>query len=752
MRPPQAHSAGQVQPLLERLLHDRPALVRRQAEADRLIASSSAAHLVHELARRAKNRPWRLDPVPYVLPSDAFDELAAAVTERLQGMEELLADLYGRRRVVREGLVPAEALSSSRRYRLSAVGAPSPPRWLTTFAVDVVAVAGGRWRVVQDLADTPTGVGYALLDRSVMARLAFEVLGPGGAGDLASISGFAAEIRHALAGAANVPSPRIVLFSGGVDEAAYVEHSSLARLLGFNLVQGPDLVVRSGRLWLRTLGGLDPIDVVYRRVGDAWVDPIEVSATSGSGVPGLLFAAAEGGVVLANGHGAGVLEDAALAGYWAGAIDALVGSAPRLELLRPDDELVTVPALRQGVVGEASVVVRLHAVAGVDGVTVMAGGNGRVLAPGDDARQPTAHVAKDVWVLGAGRAAPVIVAPPLPQVDLTTSVPTRAADSLFWVGRSAERAEAIARTVRVVAARRQQDPSLVSSDGGRWARRMARVLRVVREEQLDVEPIDGRPITALDDELRQATVAVGEQLDSLVAEMATVGEYLSGTTNRILGNLAALRKTFDDGRAPIDALDDALAELAALAGLWAESTVRGPAWRFGDLGRRLERALVVLGLVDACLGHPDAVAPGPANVNDAPAHGARGPFDDVAVDMVARSALDVVLAANESLVAYRRHHRSDVELDAAVDLLLDDVDNPRSFAASVARIADHVAAIDWDEGEAAARHLLDVVERDRPLTSIGAAHEAVLELARLIVTTWFATPVNPVVVRAAVKS
>ncbi len=721
-----------VEPLLERLLQDRSALGRRQAEADRLIAASSAAHLVHELARQQKNRPWRLDPVPYVLDGATFDGLAAAVTERLEGMEELLADLYGPRRVVREALVPAEALSSSRRYRLSAVGAPPPPRWLTTYAVDVVALTDGTWRVVQDLADTPTGVGYALLDRSVMARVAFEMLGPGGAGDVTSISGFPAEIRHALAGAARVPSPRIVLFTDGVENAAYVEHSSLARLLGFNLVESPDLVVRSGRLWLRTLGGLDPVDVVYRRLDDALVDPIEVSATGGSGVPGLLFATAAGGVVLANGHGAGAIEDPALAGYWPAAIDALVGTAPRLELLRADDELATVPVLRNGAVGAASVVVRLHAVAGHDGVTVMAGGNGRVLAPGDDARQPSAHVAKDVWVLGAGRAAPVVVAPPLPQVDLTSSVPTRAADALFWVGRAAERAEAIARTARVVAARRQQDPLLVASDGGRWARRMALVVRVVREERLDVESITSRPIATLDDELREATRAVGVQLDALVAEMATVGEYLPGATNRILGNLTALRRTFDDGGAPIDALDDALGELAALAGLWAESTVRGPAWRFGDLGRRLERALVVLGLVDACLGRPD---------------------EAVAVDdMVARSALDVVLAANESLVAYRRHHRSDVELDAAVDLLLDDVDNPRSFAACVARIAEHAGAIGWEDGRAAAVDLAGAVEVARPPASVAVAHEAVLEFARLVVTTWFATPVNPVVVRAVVTA
>ena len=419
-------------------------------------------------------------------------------------MEVLLADLYARREAVKAGWVSAEVLSSSLRYRLAAVGAPPPPRWLTSYAVDVVALADGSWRVVQDLADTPTGVGYALIDRAVMGRVAAELLGPEGSTDLASISGFPVDLRHALAATSTVASPRIVVFTGGIQEPAYVEHSSLARVLGFHLVEAPDLVVRKGRVWLRTLGGLDPIDVVYRRLADAAVDPIEVSATNTSGVPGILFAATEGGVVLANAHGCGVLEDPSLASFWPAAVEGLTGTRLGLPRLAAGDELATVPAFRESRIGTASVVIRLHAVAGPDGITVMAGGNGRVLDDGDDPRRPTARLAKDVWVLGADRAAPIVVAP-LPQVDLVSSVPTRAADAMFWLGRAAERAEAIAKTTRVIASRRQTDPSLATFDGGRWALRMAHVLRVVRGAPLDAEPVTGRPIVVLDAELVAAT-------------------------------------------------------------------------------------------------------------------------------------------------------------------------------------------------------------------------------------------------------
>lgn len=553
--------------VLDRLLRDRAALIRRQAEADRVIAASGAGHLVHEMNVRpgeAGGRPWRIDPVPVVLDGATFDRLAAGIVERVVALEQVLADLYGGRRLIRDGVVPGEALSSSARYRLGMVGAPAPRRWLTTYAADMVALADGTWRIVQDLTDAPTGVGYALLDRSAMLRVADEILGAEGVGAVASLTGVAAELRHALASTTAVPSPRIVLFSGGVNHPGYVEHSSLARLLGYTLVERPDLVVRQRRVWLRALGGLDPVDVVYRRVEDADTDAIEISGAGGRGVPGLLMSVADGGLVLANAHGSGVIEDPALADHWSAAAEALTGATPRL--LPIGDAARTVglaemPAFRAGEIGSAAVVVRVHAIVGPDGVTVVPGGNGRVLAAGDDPRHPSAHLAKDVWVVGSSRTLPLVVAP-LPQVDLAQSVPTRAADALFWAGRAAERAESIARTIRVVAARRRQDPTLVAFDGARWARQMATALRVVRRARGRTEPSPPGATVDLDVELRAASKALVERLRTFVAEAATVGEFLPSNTSRILNRLAKVTDEFGDAstssRAPIDALDDVL--------------------------------------------------------------------------------------------------------------------------------------------------------------------------------------------------
>ena len=176
--------------------------------------------------------------------------------------------------------------------------------------------ADGVWRVVQDFADAPPGIGYASLDRSVMSRTSAELLASSG---IASLARFPGQLRRALAASSPVPSPRTVLFSGGIDHPSYIDHSYLAAQLGVHLVEGADLVVRQGRLWLRTLDGLEPIDVVYRRLEDPDIDPLEAGAIrmpGAVGIPGLLLAARNGGVTLANAHGAGVVEDTALSPLW----------------------------------------------------------------------------------------------------------------------------------------------------------------------------------------------------------------------------------------------------------------------------------------------------------------------------------------------------------------------------------------------------------------------------------------------------
>jgi uncharacterized circularly permuted ATP-grasp superfamily protein/uncharacterized alpha-E superfamily protein len=698
-------------------LFDPARSAARQARADRLLEASGAGHLVHDLPVRGdgrtasiESRPWRIDPIPVVLDGTTFGWLAAAVSERMRGLAAVIEDLYGDRTLVRERILPAEALAATDQYRVNAVGA-RPTRWLTTYAVDLALGVDGVWRVVQDLTDAPPGVGYALLDRSVMARVVPEVMGDH---EVASIARYPAALRRALAAVSPAVSPRIVLFSGGLDHPAYIDHSYLAVQLGVHLVEGADLVVRQRRVWLRTLSGLEPVDVLYRRLEDPTIDPLEIAAHGALGVPGLLQAVRSGGVALANAHGAGVIEAPGVATF---VEDAIARLRPMQQSLPPLTDrtapLVSVP-LADG--GGAAVVIRLFAVDDGSSVSVMPGGTGRVLAPGDDPRFPTACIAKDVWVLG--RTLAPVVGPRLPQVDFALSVPTRAADALYWTNRSAERAEAMARTARVVASRLEQDPGLVTLHGGGWADRMVSVLRAVGREPR--EPLGAlATIEAVHAEIDALGAAVAGEIGSLLIEATTVREYLSVTTGRVLAHLAGLRSTLAGGGAGVDEFDSIIADFAGFAGLWHESIVRGPAWRIGDTGRRLERSLVVLDLVEAAItegGDPEIEA----------------------------AAIEVLLAANESLVAYRRRHRSDVERSAAVALLIHDDSNPRSLASAIDLLERHAADAAWGAGvelAVRARQTLGL-----PLAELIPEARAVIEeFGTRVVERWFSSPVSAIV-------
>ena len=711
-------------PTLRDALLDTARLDAWQLQLDRLLVAEGAGHLVHDLPVRAdgraaglESRPWRLDPVPLVLDAPTFHWLAGAVVERMEALEALLADLYGTRQVVRDGVVPSDLLHSSERYRLAAVGGPRPRRWLSTYAVDLVRDASGAWCVVQDLTDAPPGIGYALLDRAVMSRAAADVMTRGG---IASLARFPALLRRALAATSAEPSPRTVLFSGGIDHPSYIDHSYLAVQLGVHLVEGADLVVRQRRVWLRTLDGLEPVDVIHRRLEDAGIDPLEVGALGAVGVPGLLLAARNGGVALANAHGSGVIEDPELARWWPAAVRHLTGTDLRIGPLAGSPELATTPSFTDGSVVAGRAVLRLFACH--DGVqaSVLPGGTGRVLAPGDDPTLPTAAAAKDVWVVGSALTPPVVA--PLPQVDFARSVPTRAADALFWTNRAAERAEAMARTVRVINARIEEDPGIVALDGGRWCARVARVAAGIRRASLSPAVLPAPGAVDLDDlraELAVTVAALTSEVGSLLTEATTVREYLSVTTGRVLERMARLRSTLQQDAAGVDALDALLADFAAFAGLWNESTVRGPAWRLGDAGRRIERALVVLDLVEAGFTEDDG---------------------DPAVDGL---VIEILLAADESLVAYRRRHRSDVEPSAALALLTRDPSNPRSLAACLERLAQHAGEADWEDGVRLARAAQYALGLPVP-ELVPTIRGHVLDARRALVERWFAAPVNPI--------
>ncbi len=256
---------------------------------------------------------WRLDPLPTVVDADDWARLERGVAQRARLLDAVVADLYGPRRLLTSGLVPPELVWRYGGYLRPAWGAhgrAGSPH-LMLLATDVGRGAGGSWQVVADRTQAPSGLGYAMENRRVVARLLPDAYRRA---DLRRLTGFFGRVRDALADLAppGVEDPNVVVLTPGRHSETAFDQAYIASLLGFPLVTGSDLAMRDGRVWTRDLGGRRPVDVVLRRVDDTWCDPLELRPDSELGVPGLLEASRRGTVGLANALGSGLVESPAL--------------------------------------------------------------------------------------------------------------------------------------------------------------------------------------------------------------------------------------------------------------------------------------------------------------------------------------------------------------------------------------------------------------------------------------------------------
>jgi uncharacterized circularly permuted ATP-grasp superfamily protein/uncharacterized alpha-E superfamily protein len=276
-------------------------------------------------------RPWQLDSWPLLISADEWNSLSWGVAQRAQLLNQILADIYGERRLLDSGDLPPEVVLANPAFLRAATHVvPPQDSYLTLYAVDVARSPTGRWWVVGDRADTPAGMGYALENRIVLSRVYPDLIQ-----DLMvrRLARFFAGLRDRLLGLASPrgDEPRIVILTPGPFHPTHFEQVYLARYLGFSLVEGEDLTVRDRGVFLKTLSGLMPVDVILRCVRSDYCDPLELRDDSLLGVAGLLQAARAGNVVLANAIGAGVVETPALLPFLPGLCQRLLGE----ELLLP---------------------------------------------------------------------------------------------------------------------------------------------------------------------------------------------------------------------------------------------------------------------------------------------------------------------------------------------------------------------------------------------------------------------------------
>ena len=300
------------------------------AAAAALLKRLGATFRLNDSGNQGVERILPFDPLPRLIAVQEWERLERGLFQRLHAIDLFLADVYGPGRIMADGVVPREDVESSQGWRPQMQGLTPPlGRWCHISGLDLVRDGNGTWRVLEDNLRCPSGVAYFLENRRVMKRI-FPSLFAGRA--VQPIDNYASRLLRTLQDLAPwSEAPKVVLLTPGVFNSAYFEHSYLAQQMGIELVEGRDLVCEADRVWMRSTDGLAPVDVIYRRIDDDFLDPAVFRSDSMLGVRGLMAAYRAGRVAIANAPGTGVADDKLIYAYVPEMIRYYLGQEPIIE-------------------------------------------------------------------------------------------------------------------------------------------------------------------------------------------------------------------------------------------------------------------------------------------------------------------------------------------------------------------------------------------------------------------------------------
>jgi uncharacterized circularly permuted ATP-grasp superfamily protein/uncharacterized alpha-E superfamily protein len=305
-----------------------PQLGRRWQNGQQLIQSQGVTYNVGNLPEGSEYS-WPMDPIPLVIDSAEWASIEQAVIQRATLFNAVLLDLYGQQRLLHERLLPPALVFANPHFLRPCYGiTPKGGVHLHTHAMDIARSPAGTWWVLADRTQAPSGMGYALQNRLVSARTLPGVFDQCQVRQLARFYDMKRDYLLTLAG--DRPNPTIVLLTPGPHNETYFEHSFLAAQWGFTLVEGADLTVLDRRVYLKTLDGLKPVDVILRRLDDSFCDPLELRGDSLLGIPGFVEAARSGSVAIDNALGSGLVETAAHMAFLPGLCQQLLGEPLRM--------------------------------------------------------------------------------------------------------------------------------------------------------------------------------------------------------------------------------------------------------------------------------------------------------------------------------------------------------------------------------------------------------------------------------------
>ena len=687
-------------------------LSKRFARADRYLRDAGVYYRVYDKPG-AKEREWPLAHVPLLIDETEWSLISEGLMQRADLYETILADIYGDGDLVARGLLPPSLIASSPEYLLPMVGTkPVGGHFLHFCAFELGRGPDGSWWVLGDRTQAPSGAGFALENRVATTRALADIYGDM---HVHRLAGFFRRFRDALVASVDDPEGRVAILTPGPLNETYYEHAYIARYLGIMLLEGEDLTVANGRLMVRTVAGLRPISVLWRRLDAAFADPLEFNGDSRIGTPGLAEAVRGGAVQMVNALGSGIMETRAFLAFLPGLCRALTGEdlklrsiaswwcgqdAERDHVVANLDAMMIGPALstrlpfedsERTVLGSsldprerADLTARLMTEGGAFvGQEAVRLSTTPVYVNGGLEPRPAAvrvYLARtpDGWTVMPGGFARIGRTQDTAAIAMQRG--GQAAD--VWVVSQQNVDRETLLPVPSASARRRVPGSLPSRAAenltwlGRYVERAedtVRVLRAYHARLAETSDPDLPLLASVRDYMEplgidmDVAVPIGlvSTIDSAVYSASQIRDRFSPDGWLALRDLS---KTLHQFAGSVEPGDDAtramtvmLRKIAGFSGLLHENMYRFTGWRFLEIGRRLERAIQTAGMLAHVVG------------DDAP-----------------DGSLDMMLEIGDSVMTHRRQYPVAATPRTVTDLLALDPLNPRSVLFQLERLKDEI--------------------------------------------------------------
>ncbi|MGC4103170.1 circularly permuted type 2 ATP-grasp protein [Ferruginibacter sp.] len=718
----------------------------------RLLKENGVAYNIYN-DPSGQSRAWELDPIPHIIAAKEWETINAGLIQRAELFNLILKDIYGEQQLIKDGIIPQELIYLHPGFLRNCVNIQLPGmQHLILYAADMARGSDGRIWVISDRTQAPSGSGYTLENRHAMSTVLPEFFSNL---QVKRLSPYFDALQAALTTIAphKTENPRIVILTPGPDNETYFEHSYLAAYLGHTLVQGSDLIVKDNFVWLKTIEGLEKIDVILRRLDDNYCDPLELKSDSLLGVAGLVQVVRKGNVAIANPLGSSIVENAGLvpflpaiakyfwnkelllpsiATWWCGQPKELQYVIENLEYLvirrifrneagtratidgaalneKQKSELIATikanphlytgqekinftytPSWVDGEIKPSHSLFRNFLVSHNGSYIAMPGGLTRTSSADDNfvISNQLGGISKDTWVIaGADESEqPVMLqlkTEPLAYAPQKRALPSHTAENLFWVGRYTERVIYNARLQRTVMQWLLKNKTPLSGENKIAEELLLQILTActytfpgfIEEDDKKQKALFKNPWIELTDTLYNSkrNGSLGYNLMLLKNAVYSVRNFWAIDTWRVL--LAMEEQWAKAEQNPpvehlkkISTIDALNTSMFAFLGMNRESVRREQGWNILDMGRKIEQSLYIISLL-------------------------RNAFFEKQEEQVEYDLLESVMIATQSLITYRYTYRDHLQLHLVLELLMLDMNYPKSLAYLVSRIKRYIGEL-----------------------------------------------------------